>query len=106
MLLPLLMIIHIILAFIGAVLAILTGSVFIKRVTSANVHVLQKRGLASDFIVADLDARNMKCTRNVHPNEDLDLESNQFERGGEVPDPGSVFEIDSSTPTAPLDHSE
>ena len=79
-----LMIILVIFAFIGAVVAVFAGSLFIQRVISAHVHVLQKRGLASDFIVADLDARNTKCTRNVHPNEDLDLESNQFERGGDV----------------------
>ena len=99
------MIILVIFAFIGAVVAVFAGSLFIQRVISAHVHVLQKRGLASDFIVADLDAMDTEC-RNVHPNEDLDLESNQLGRNSETIDRGSFFEIDSSTPSAPLDHSE
>lgn len=80
-------VILVIFAFIGAVVAIFAGSLFIQRVISIHVHVLQKRGLASDFIVADLDAmdtesRSADCqhqrTSEPTDTDTIDIESNQL----------------------------
>ena len=98
--------VSIVFALVGAVVAVFAGILFIQRVISARVHVLLKRELAGDFVVADLDAMNTKCTRKVHPREDLDLESNQLRRNSEIIDRDSFFETDSSIPSVPSDHSE
>jgi hypothetical protein len=42
-------------AFVGAIAAVFAGSLFMQRVISSHVHILQKKGLANDYIVADLD---------------------------------------------------
>lgn len=44
------------LAFIGIFVAAFAGVAFITKVTSQHLHVLQKQGLAQDFMVRDLEA--------------------------------------------------
>ena len=108
-------VILVIFAFIGAVVAIFAGSLFIQRVISTHVHVLQKRGLASDFIVADLDAmdtesRSADCqhqrTSEPTDTDTIDIESNQLGHSSETMDRDSFFEIESSIRGAPFEHSE
>lgn len=44
-----------ILACVGAMVAVFVGTMYIGRVISSHVHLLQKESLARDYIVADLD---------------------------------------------------
>lgn len=44
-----------ILACVGAMVAVFVGTLYIGRVISSHVHLLQKESLARDYIVADLD---------------------------------------------------
>lgn len=54
----------------------LLGTIFLQRVITSHVHVLQKRGLANDFIVADLDNANkeedQKGTNSKGSHNDLE----------------------------------
>lgn len=53
-------------ALVGAIAAVFAGSLFMQRVISSHVHVLQKKGLANDYIVADLDVSNdIRSSENI-----------------------------------------
>jgi hypothetical protein len=53
-------------AFVGAIAAVFAGSLFMQRVISSHVHILQKKGLANDYIVADLDvSHDIRSCENI-----------------------------------------
>ena len=60
--LPVVFVVLILFAFVGAIIVVLAGTVFIQKIARTHIHVLQKRGLADDFIVSDLDKE--ECDRN------------------------------------------
>ena len=67
---PVLLIIIAIAAFVGAIAAVFAGSLFMQRVISSHVHVLQKKGLANDFIVADLDvSHDIRSSENIEKSD-------------------------------------
>ena len=50
-----LIVIVVVLAIVGIFVMIYMGSKFVNQIVQSHVNVLRKRGLAEDFIVADLD---------------------------------------------------
>ena len=76
--LPLLFIILILFAIVGAIFVILAGTVFIQKIVRSHIHILQKRGLANDFIVSDLDSDEYKqktVVNNSYQNKNNTLSS-------------------------------
>ena len=58
-LVPVLLFIVVVLAVVGAFVAIFAGAVFLNQIVQSHVHMLQKKGLAHDYIVADLAAADI-----------------------------------------------
>lgn len=75
-------------ALLGAVASVFTGAFFLQKVISSHVHILQKKGLATDFIVADMDGTNMLSDCEDPPSSsstqyEYDLSGNQYETSQE-----------------------
>ena len=70
-LLPVLMLCVVLLACVGAMVAVFAGMLYLERVIASHVHLLQKEALARDFIVADLDDVNILPDGDIFPNDDI-----------------------------------
>jgi hypothetical protein len=70
-----LIVIVVVLAIVGIFVMIYMGSKFVNEVVRSHVNVLRKRGLAEDFIVADLDE---STTEYAHYNSDIATKSKSY----------------------------
>ena len=68
---PVLMLCVVLLACVGAMVAVFAGMLYLERVIASHVHLLQKEALARDFIVADLDNANKSPDGVTHSNDDI-----------------------------------